>query len=70
MKELFASASFAGAALTMITFFIGSAVKNKFKSQIFRADTPDQSPARRPVWQEYPRGICPPRLRFVLLFRS
>lgn len=35
MKELFASASFAGAALTMLTFFIGSAIKDKFKSQIF-----------------------------------
>ena len=35
MKELFASASFAGAALTMFCFFMGSAVKDKFKSQVF-----------------------------------
>ena len=35
MKELFASASFAGAALTMVAFFAGSAIKDKFKSQIF-----------------------------------
>ena len=35
MKELFASASYAGAALTMITFFIGSMIKDKFKSQVF-----------------------------------
>ena len=35
MKELFTSASFAGAALTMLCFFIGSAVKDKFKSQVF-----------------------------------
>ena len=35
MKELFASASFAGAALTMVAFFFGSMVKDKMKSQIF-----------------------------------
>ena len=35
MKELFASASFAGAALTMVAFFFGSMIKDKFKSQFF-----------------------------------
>lgn len=35
MKELFASASYAGAALTMIAFFTGSLIKDKFKSQLF-----------------------------------
>ena len=35
MKELFASASFAGAALTMVAFFFGSKIKDKFKSQFF-----------------------------------
>ncbi len=35
MRELFASASYAGAALTMIAFFTGSLIKDKFKSQLF-----------------------------------
>ena len=35
MKELFASASFAGAALTMVAFFFGFMIKDKFKSQFF-----------------------------------
>ncbi|MBQ5326770.1 MAG: LrgB family protein, partial [Oscillospiraceae bacterium] len=35
MKELFASASYAGAALTMIAFFTGSLIKDIFKSQLF-----------------------------------
>jgi len=35
MKELLASASYAGAALTMIAFFTGSLIKDKFRSQLF-----------------------------------
>ena len=35
MSEIFASASYSGAAITMLAFFIGYAVKAKYKSQAF-----------------------------------
>ena len=35
MSTIFASASYSGAALTMLAFFIGYAVKVKYKSQVF-----------------------------------
>ncbi len=35
MKELFESTAYSGAALTMVAYFIGVAVKNKLKNQVF-----------------------------------
>ncbi len=35
MKELFESTAYSGAALTMVAYFTGVAVKNKLKNQIF-----------------------------------
>ena len=35
MSEIFASASYSGAALTMLAFFIGYVIKAKYKSQAF-----------------------------------
>ena len=35
MKELFSSAAFSGAALTMVAYFTGVAIKNKVKNQFF-----------------------------------